>query len=274
MAVRLELRQETTLPLEVEGILPREIRGKSQADIERLPILHGNQAAVVADFFRVSVEAADDVLIWSGDLSRVHWIGAGLDGGTLLVDGSAGRHVGSRMQSGRIEVTGDVGDWLGGELRGGELVVRGSAGNLVGSAYRGSARGMTGGTLLVHGNVGHEIGWGMRRGLLAVAGKAGDLIGFNMRAGNIFVFGPCGMRHGAGMRRGTIGLFGPPTVPLLPTFRLACQGQFEFLALVDRALRQHAFPAPRAIGEMRVTLYSGDLLEGGRGEILVPANAH
>lgn len=273
MSVRLELRQATTLPLEVEGILPREIGGKSLADIERLPILCGNRPAVVADFFRVTGDTADAFLIWSGDLSRVHWIGAGLDGGTILVEGNAGRHVGSRMRAGRIEVTGDVSDWLGGELRGGELIVRGSAGNLVGSAYRGSARGMTGGTLLVHGDVGDEIGWGMRRGLLAVAGRAGDLIGCNMRAGSILVFGACGVRHGAGMRRGTIGLLGSTCGPLLPTFRSACQGRWEFLRLVDRALRQYAFPAPRPAGDVTVTLYHGDLLEGGRGEILLPAEA-
>ena len=273
MAVRLELRQETTLSLEVEGILPREVRDKSLAEIERLPVLCGNQPAVVADFFRVTKDATKEFLIWSGDLSRVHWIGAGLDGGTILVDGPAGRHVGSRMRAGRIEVIGDVGDWLGGELRGGELVVRGNAGHLVGSAYRGSARGMTGGTLLVHGNVGNELGCGMRRGLLAVAGQAGDMIGFNMRAGSIFVFGSCGVRHGAGMRRGTIGLLGQQSMTLLPTYRAACHGRFEFLTLVDRALRKRAFPSPRQFGDMAVALYHGDLLEGGRGEILLPADA-
>jgi formylmethanofuran dehydrogenase subunit C len=157
-------------------------------------------------------------------------------------------------------------------MRGGKIVVRGNAGHLVGSAYRGSARGMAGGTLLVHGNVGNEIGCRMRRGLLAVAGQAGDMIGFNMGAGSIFVYGECGARHGAGMRRGTIGLFGNHPAPLLPTFRRACQGRFEFLALLDRGLRRHEFPAPREVGHMKATLFSGDLLEGGRGEILLPAD--
>ena len=103
---------------------------------------------------------------------------------------------------------------------------------------------MTGGTILVHGDVGSEIGHGMRRGLLAVAGNAGDLIGFNMLAGSIFVFGNSGIRHGASMRRGTIGLFGSEPLTLLPTFRRACQGRFEFLRLVDRVLQRHGFPAP------------------------------
>jgi len=273
MAVRLELRQQTTIPLEVEGILPHSIRGCSLAEIERLPVLLGNQPGVLADFFRVTGDATDETVHWSGDLSGAHWIGAGMAGGTIVVDGHAGRHVGSRMRTGHVEVTGNVGDWLGGEMRGGKIVVRGDAGHLVGAAYRGSARGMTGGTLLVHGNAGNEIGFAMRRGLLAVAGHAGDMIGFNMRAGSIFVFGACGIRHGAGMRRGTIGLFGSESVALLPTFRRACQGRFEFLTLLDRTLRRHEFPAPRALGDMELMLCSGDLLEGGRGELLLAADA-
>ena len=272
MALRFELINRTPIPLEVEGIHPTAVLGKPLGEIEKLNIFHGNRPVALADFFRVSGTSDDACMHWEGDLSGVHWIGAGMTQGTVRVDGSAGRHVGSRMRGGRLEVSGDVSDWLGGEMLGGEIVVRGRAGHLVGSAYRGSARGMTGGTILVHGDVGSEIGHGMRRGLLAIAGNAGDLIGFNMLAGSIFVFGNSGIRHGASMKRGTIGLFGSEPLTLLPTFRRACQGRFEFLRLVDRALQRHNFPAPLALGDTAVVLHSGDLLEGGRGELLVRAD--
>jgi formylmethanofuran dehydrogenase subunit C len=273
MALRFELINPTQIPLEVEGILPTITVGKPLGEIEKLSIFHGNRPVALADFFRVSGSPDDGCMHWVGDLSGVHWIGAGMVQGTIRIEGSAGRHVGSRMRGGRLEVSGDVSDWLGGEMLGGEIVVRGRAGHLVGSAYRGSARGMTGGTLLVHGDVGNEIGHGMRRGLMAIAGSAGDLIGFNMLAGSIFVFGNSGIRHGAGMRRGTIGLFGPEPLSLLPSFRRACQGQFEFLRLVDRTLQRHGFPAPLALRDTTVVLHHGDLLDGGRGELLLRADA-
>jgi formylmethanofuran dehydrogenase subunit C len=269
MTLRLELVSHTPIPLEVEGVLPETVRGKSVGEIEKHTIFHGNRQVPLAEFFRVTGSCDDACLQWEGDLAGVHWLGAGMTCGTLRIEGSAGRHVGSRMRGGRIDVAGDAGDWLGGEMLGGEIHVRGGAGHLVGSAYRGSARGMTGGTILVYGNVGSEIGHGMRRGLIAVAGSAGDLIGFNMLAGSIFVFGNSGIRHGAGMRRGTIGLLSPERVTLLPTFRRACQGRLEMLRLVDRALARHSFPAPIQLGDTTIELHHGDLLEGGRGEILV-----
>jgi formylmethanofuran dehydrogenase subunit C len=272
MTLRLELINRTTIPLEVEGILPETVLGKSVGEIERLTIFHGNRRVPLADFFRISGSCDDECLQWEGDLAGVHWLGAGMTRGTLRVEGPAGRHVGSRMRGGRIDVAGDVSDWLGGEMLGGEIHVRGRAGHLVGSAYRGSARGMTGGTILVHGDAGNEIGHGMRRGLIAVAGHADDLIGFNMLAGSIFVFGNSGIRHGAGMRRGTIGLLGPEPPTLLPTFRLACKGRLEMLRLVDRVLERHGFPAPIRMGDTTIELHNGDLLEGGRGEIVLQAS--
>ena len=271
MTLRLELTTHTTIPLEVEGILPETMRGKSTGDIEKLVIFHGNRQVPLAEFFRVTGACDDECLQWEGDLAGVHWIGAGMTCGAVRIEGSAGRHVGSRMRGGRIDVTGDVSDWLGGEMLGGEIHVRGHAAHLVGSAYRGSVRGMTGGTILVHGNVGSEIGHGMRRGLMAVAGSAGDLIGFNMLAGSIFVFGNSGIRHGASMRRGTIGLLSPERVALLPSFRRACTARMEVLRLVDRALERRGFPAPIQMGDTTIELHHGDLLEGGRGEILLRA---
>jgi len=273
MALRLELVTRTSIPLEVEGILPETVSVKSLDTIEQLAIYHGNRQVPLGEFFRVSGRCDDGCLEWVGDLSGVHWLGAGMTCGSLRIEGSAGRHIGSRMRGGRIDVSGDASDWLGGEMLVGEIHVRGRAGHLVGSAYRGSPRGMTGGTILVHGHAGDEIGLRMRRGLIAVAGDAGDLIGFNMLAGSIFVYGTSGVRPGAGMRRGTIGLFGSQAPALLPTFRLASTGRWEILCIMDRLLARQGFPAPRRAGQTEVALYHGDLLEGGSGEILLPAAA-
>jgi formylmethanofuran dehydrogenase subunit C len=127
---------------------------------------------------------------------------------------------------------------------------------------------MTGGTILIHGQVGNEVGHTMRRGLIAV-GAAGDLAGFNMLAGTIMIFGPSGIRHGAGMRRGTLALLGGEPPPLLPSFRRACRYRPEVMALLLRHLKRLEFPVPDDLLRTEFDLYNGDLIEGGRGELLI-----
>jgi formylmethanofuran dehydrogenase subunit C len=266
MALLLRYRTPMTVPVEVEGVVPDQVRGLSLAEIEKLPVYEGNRTGELAQFFEVSGDPSDEVIRWEGDLRGVHWIGAKMQRGRIEVEGSAGRHVGSEMRGGEIHVAGDAGDWVGGEMHGGLIHVRGRAGHLVGAAYRGSARGMTRGTILIEGDAGNEIGHTMRRGLIAIGGQAGDLIGFNMRAGTILLFGDVGIRHGAGMRRGTIG-FLAAAPELLPSFRRACRARPLVLTLLLRYLADHAFRQARLDSIPDVDLYHGDLLEGGRGEV-------
>jgi formylmethanofuran dehydrogenase subunit C len=274
MALELIYRGDTSIPVEAEGITPDAVAGRSPSEISRSEIYCGNRKLPLGEMFAVSGHAGDGVMRWKGDLSGVHRIGAGMKGGTIHIAGSAGRHVGSEMQAGEIVVDGDAGDWLGGEMHGGSIHVEGSAGHLVGAAYRGSPRGMTGGTILIRGDAGNEIGHTMRRGLIAVGGRAGDLAGFSMRAGSILLFGENGMRYGAGMRRGTIALLGESPIGLLPSFRFACRYRPEILALVFAQLRQQQFPVSDDVLGARFDLYHGDLIEGGRGEILRRAAGH
>lgn len=269
MPLRLTLRTKTSVPLEVEGVTPDAITGKSLAEIERLEAYEGNVQACLADFFTVAGDAADGLITWEGDLAGVHWIGAKMQSGRLVVEGNAGRHVGSEMRGGEIHVLGAASDWVGGEMHGGLIHVRGSAGHLVGAAYRGSARGMTKGTILVGGDAGNEIGHSMRRGLIAIGGKAGDLAGINMLAGSILLCGESGIRHGAGMKRGTIAFLGTSAPPILPTFRRACRYRPDALAVLFRHLARHEFPIDDAVLTSAFDLYNGDFLCGGRGELLV-----
>lgn len=270
MTLRLRHKTPSSVPVEVEGITPDSVGDKSLAEIERAEVFQGNRKTCLAEFFDVTGDPSDGRQEWEGDLSGIHWLGTGMTRGSILVTGNVGRHLGSEMSGGEIHVTGDAGDWVGGEMRGGLIHVRGRAGHLIGAAYRGSPRGMTGGTILIAGDVGNEIGHSMRRGLLSVGGQAGDLVGFNMLAGTVFVFGDSGIRHGAGMRRGTLGFFGAPP-PLLPSFRRACRYRPEALTLLFRHLRQLGFHVPESVWSAAVDLYHGDLIEGGRGEILLKA---
>lgn len=269
--MRLTLKPGTTtsIPIEVEGVRPDALAGKSRSEIEHTEIHLGNRQVPLAELFRVEGDLSDGVMEWDGDMSGVHWIGAKMARGTIRVSGNVGRHAGSEMSGGKLHVEGNASDWVGGEMHGGLIRVRGRAGHLVGAAYRGSRRGMTGGTILIHGGAGNEIGHTMRRGLLVVGEESGDLVGLNMIAGTILVLGHSGIRPGAGMRRGTIGLLGPQRPTLLPSFRRACQLQPTIVSVLARHLQPLDFPGAEALPGMKMELYNGDMIEGGRGEILV-----
>jgi formylmethanofuran dehydrogenase subunit C len=271
MAIHLRYRVITTLPVEAEGITPGAVRAKSLPEIEKLEIVHGNQTSPLAEFFEISGDPSDERMVWEGDLAGVHWIGAKMRSGEIRVEGNAGRHLGSEMTGGEIHVSGNAGDWAGAEMKNGLIHVRGRAGHLAGAAYRGSRLGMKGGVILIGGDAGNEIGHSMRRGLIAVRGNAGDLVGFNLAAGTVFVFGSPGVRHGAGMRRGSLGFFGTQAPPLLPSFRFACRCRPQMLPIMYRQLRGYGFHVPDELLAASFDLYNGDLIEGGRGEVLLRA---
>jgi formylmethanofuran dehydrogenase subunit C len=270
MPLKLAYHGQTSVPVEVEGLVPQRVRSLPLAEIEKFQIFHGNEKLPLAELFQVSGDPSDGRMEFSGELAGVHWIGAHMTEGSIHVEGNAGRHVGSEMTGGEIHVGGDAGDWVGGEMHGGLIHVRGRAGHLIGSAYRGSRRGMTGGTILIGGQVGNEIGHTMRRGLLVVGGDCGDFAGINMIAGTILIFGEPGIRTGAGMRRGTIGLFGNTPPKLLPTFRAGSVDRPLVLELLFRELNRLGFAVPEQHRTASYRMHHGDLVGVGRGEILVP----
>ena len=269
MALTLIYNGQTSVPVEVEGLTPDWACDKSLAEIEKFEIFHGNRKVPLAEMFTVRGDASDKRFDIEGDLAGVHWIGAQMASGEIHIEGNAGRHLGSEMQGGEIRVSGDAGGWVGAEMHAGFIHVKGNAGHLIGAAYRGSAKGMTGGTILIDGSVGNEIGHTMRRGMIAIGKDAGDMVGFNMIAGTVLVFGECGIRVGAGMRRGTIGLFGQEPPPMLPTFRFACTYQPQVMGLMFRELRSHGLTVEDSIAASEFDLYHGDMIELGKGEILL-----
>jgi len=269
MALELTLKQNISIPLEVDPIRLETVRELSPDQIRKLTIFHGNKEPELGEFFDVSGAADDHEMVWVGDCSKVKLIGAHLAEGKVRVEGNAGMHLGAEMTGGEILVTGHAADWVGAEMHGGQIHVKGNAGHLVGAVYRGGRRGMTGGEILIEGNAGNEIGHTMRRGLIAVAGNAGDGVGFNMIAGTILILGSAGIRHGAGMRRGTIGIFGQESRPdLLPTFKSAGRISPLFMRLYLNRLSEAGFDVSSVPPEMEK--FAGDFLELGQGEILTP----
>lgn len=265
--LHLQYTSTTTIPVEAECLTPDNLAGKSVKQIESLPVQHGNAQAPLAEFFRITGDAADGNITIEGDCSRVKWIGAGMTTGRITIQGKAGMHLGSEMKGGEIEAHGDAGDWVGGEMRGGRIRVHGNAGHLVGAAYRGSPKGMRGGTILVTGNAGNEIGCNMRRGWIVIGGNTGDFAGAGLIAGSLFVFGQPGIRTGAGMKRGSIVCFGERP-QLLPTFRLDCVYRPIFLRLYLKQLLAWGWPVAPGHFDGDYERFGGDLVALGKGEVL------
>ena len=271
MPLILRYLGQTSVPVEIEGLVPDSLREKSPAEIERLEIFHGNRKLPLAELFAVTGDASDGRMEFEGDLAGVHFIGYGMTAGEIHVHGNAGRHLGGEMTGGRIIVEGNAGDWVGGEMHGGLIHVAGNAGHLIGAAYRGSKQGMTDGTILIGGDVGSEIGAAMRRGTLAVGGSCGDAAGFSMIAGSILVFGSCGIRIGADMRRGTIALLGPDSPGLLPRSEKPAASGRSFCDLLLRELARLGFQPDLVELEQELSLYHGDLVALGKGEVWMRA---
>jgi formylmethanofuran dehydrogenase subunit C len=271
MPLRFANTRTDRLAVDMTGVTPTSLAGRPLDAIRKTTVFYGNRATPLGELFTITGDPADLVWQFDGNASTVHSLGADMTAGEIRVAGPIGRHAGERMRGGRIEIKGNAGDFLGAEMAGGVIHVHGIAGDHVGAARVGASRGMAGGTILIDGAAGQGVGFRMRRGLIAIAGNVGESLGRDMLAGTILVFGAAGVHVGAGMRRGTIGLFGPrPT--LLPTTRLACRGSLPMLALIHRELRAAAF-APPALDKLThpVELHHGDLLQLGRGEILISA---
>ena len=265
---KLTLRTPSAVPLELDGVTPERVAGQSALEVAKLPVQHGNRTEPLGEFFTVGPRTHPKAdLQFAGDTRTVKGIGAGMTGGFVYVENSVGMHAGARMTGGTLVIDGGAADWLGAEMRGGAIEVRGNAGNQVGAAYRGSRRGMCGGSILLRSSAGDELGLLMRRGVIVVQRDCGEFAGASMIAGTIAVFGGTGPRLGAGMKRGTILAAREPDLPA--SFRLACEYRPSVLHLLNgeigrlgSALR---FPTHAA------RCFRGDLLTGGRGEVLVPA---
>lgn len=275
MPLTIQLREKTTIPVEVDSIKMEAVREQTADEVRATLVQNGNKQVELGEFFNVSGSAADDeTIVWEGDCSHVKLIGTHLTSGTIRVEGNAGMHLGAEMTSGEITVTGNAADWVGAEMHGGRIRIHGNAGHLVGAVYRGGSKGMTGGEILIDGDAGNEIGHSMRRGLIAIGGRSGDAPGVGMIAGSILLFGETGIRPGPGMKRGTILFADSGSAPeLLPTFRPAgLTRQPVFLQLFWKHLTDCGFPIPDGVAGAAWQRHIGDFLELGKGEILVRAD--
>jgi len=269
MALHLTLLPTTGVGLTIDlaGILPERLAGLAPSQVAAVTIGVDERPTPLGDCFGVEGDSADGRIEFQGDCSGVHWLGAGLQSGELIVRGSVGRNAGEGMRGGRLIVEGDAGDFLAAEMAGGLVRVGGSTGDCLAAALPGSPAGMQGGLVIVAGRAGDFAASRMRRGIVAIGGDCGAAGAWEMLAGTLLVAGRLGPEAGLGMRRGSIVALGP--APGLGCgFRRGAAWCPTVLPLLARRLVHEGF---RAAGEMlsprRYRQWHGDLLAGGGGEV-------
>ncbi|QEG38956.1 formylmethanofuran dehydrogenase subunit C [Roseimaritima ulvae] len=215
-AVTLTLRDVPPQGLDMRELLPETLAGQTETQIAARPLAMGRQPTQLGDWFDVQVQSSNadqPSLRLVGDCRRLDYIGHGLSGGRLVVDGDAGHAVGHRMRGGRLQIHGAVGDHAGMSMRGGTLVIDGDAGDFVGGPAAGERSGMLNGEIVIAGNAGSHLGFRLRRGTIVVAGRAKRWVAEEMVAGTIAIGGAAGSQLAVGMRRGTVLLSQPAELP-------------------------------------------------------------
>ena len=283
--------------LELSDSFHDVLHNGSLEELLQTKIRHGNQTVPFSDFFevgKVSLKQAtsdnqnteedhsDRPILWEGDFSRVHGIGRGWKQGKMQVTGSVGDCLGEGMTGGKIVVTENAADAVGNSMSGGQIIIQGNVGNWAGSSSSGELRGMTGGEILVAGSAANYVGARMRRGTIVVQRNVGDYVGKEMLAGSILLFGNHQGLLGVGMKRGSIILFKKNKTEkpedVNRTFGLHFDPAVTYQPVFLRALLKHLeqvvpFPIDPALYDAWYRRYSGDMSEGGRGEILVRSEA-
>ncbi len=265
--VTLDLKTDSTLPVEADSISPDLFAGLSNREIKDLPLFYGRRRMTLGDLFHVKGEKSDRIII-NGNLDHYKRIGQAMTCGEILINGNAGMHTGAYMSGGSILIKGDARDWLGAHMKGGFIRLSGNAANYTGAAYVGEKRGANHGTILIQGSAGNETGARMRRGLIVVMKDTGDFTGANLIAGTIIVLGRLGGMPGPGNKRGSIVALGEVS-RLLPTYSSQCFFVPVFLSLYKSLFKEWGLDlaAEKLTGCFQ--RFAGDINTVGKGEILI-----
>ncbi len=149
------------------------------------------------------------------------YIGAGLSGKTVTINGTPGNALGAYLNGAEIVVHGNAQDAMGDTMNAGEITVYGNGGDAVGYAMRG-------GKIFIRGDAGYRVGIHMKaykenKPAIVIGGHCGSFLGEYQAGGVIAVLGLNGNGRpivgnfcGTGMHGGEIYLRTEELPPLLP----------------------------------------------------------
>ncbi|MCD7891176.1 MAG: glutamate synthase [Ruminococcus sp.] len=130
--------------------------------------------------------AHDNVIIIDNCIGQ-RYIGSGLSGKKITINGTPGNALGAYLDGAGIEVFGNAQDATGDTMNEGEIIIHGSSGDATGYAMRG-------GKILVKGDAGYRAGIHMKAyedkiPKFVIGGCAGSFLGEYQAGGVILVLG-------------------------------------------------------------------------------------
>jgi formylmethanofuran dehydrogenase subunit C len=263
----LTLRAPPPQRLDLSGLLPHLLAGKSETDIARIAVATTRAPLAVGDIF--AIRMGDPTAIrFTGGSEHFDDIGRGLTDGEITVEGDVGLRAGRHMSGGRLAIQGDAGPWAASGMSGGTIEIAGAASERLGGPLPGEVAGMRGGVVIVRGDAGERAGDRLRRGTILVEGDAGPHAGSRMVAGTLMIRGTTGALPGYLMRRGTLIIGQAPAAPS-PTF-VDC-GVHDLVAC--RLLAAHVRPYSAALARLLarpLRRFAGDMAVMGKGELFCP----
>lgn len=142
------------------------------------------------------------------DCCGQRFIGSGLNGKNLTINGTPGNALGAYFGGGVITVNGNAQDAVGDTMNDGKIIIHGNAGDALGYAMRG-------GSIFVRGDAGYRAGihmkeYKVKKPVIVIGGRAGSFLGEYLAGGLIVVLGmdadeiPIGNFTGTGMHGGSI----------------------------------------------------------------------
>lgn len=165
-------------------------------------------------------ESRDSEIIIDNCIGQ-RYIGAGISGKNITINGVPGNALGAYMNGAHICVNGNAQDAIGDTMNDGTIYVYGGAGDAVGYAMRG-------GRIYIKGNAGYRVGIHMKaynehKPIIVIGGRVGSFLGEYQAGGIIIVLGLnrdgapiVGNFCGTGMHGGQIYLRSDALPPLLP----------------------------------------------------------
>jgi glutamate synthase domain-containing protein 3 len=154
------------------------------------------------------IKTAKETFCYIDDCFGQRFIGSGMSGKHLMINGTPGNALGAYLDGGIIEVHGNAQDAVGDTMNDGKIIIHGNAGDALGYAMRG-------GSIFVCGNAGYRTGIHMKeykekKPVIVIGGKAGSFLGEYLAGGLIVVLGigsediPVWNFTGTGMHGGKI----------------------------------------------------------------------
>lgn len=264
MTVTLTLLDSAPRIADASALRPDLLAGMSRIELAAVPLAGADKHYRLDQLFSISGDDPTRLVIADAD-SRLERLGAGMAGGELIVQGTAGAWLGRNMSGGVVRVEGCCGCYAGSAMSGGALLIDGNASDDLAGPAPGERIGMRGGLIHVSGAAGERAAVRLRRGTVVVDGNVGGVAAGHMIAGTLVVGGTVGPGLGLGMRRGTVVL--QRSLELPATFHDGGSCTLGFLALLRAYLAALGSPAT-AFGD-RLRRFLGDRANAGLGEILM-----